>query len=86
MSNSETWIAIGIVEFLVLFYVPPVLYFKFGWFKKFYHDFLEWHRPEDKQSFDGCSFHSKCKWCGEEILQDSQGNWFSIETDEETKT
>ena len=27
-------------------------------------------------SFDGCSNHSKCKKCGEKIMQDSQGGWF----------
>lgn len=27
-------------------------------------------------SYDGCSFTSKCKHCGKDIMQDSQGNWF----------
>lgn len=46
----------------------------FNWF---YHDVLEWHLPDGKpQEFDGCSIHTHCKFCGKEIMQDSQGNWF----------
>ena len=46
----------------------------FNWF---YHDVLEWHMPNDElQEFDGCSIHTHCKFCGKEIMQDSQGNWF----------
>jgi hypothetical protein len=53
------------------------LYFKFGLFKFWYHDFLEWHTPDDSpMRFDGCSVHARCKHCGREIMQDSQGNWF----------
>lgn len=76
--SIEVKLIIGLAIFLALFYVLPVLYFKFGWFKKLYHDVMHWHQPSEKQSFDGLSFHSKCKWCGKEILQDSQGNWFDI--------
>lgn len=39
---------------------------------------LEYHRPTGKVSFDGCSLGCVCEKCGEELLQDSQGNWFSI--------
>ena len=56
--------------------VLSIFYFKFGWFKWYYHDLLQWHVPNDEQGFDGCSFTSTCKHCGEEIMQDSQGNWF----------
>lgn len=52
------------------------MYFKFGWFKFFYHDVMGWHMPIEEVGYDGCSFISKCKYCGEEIMQDSQGNWF----------
>ena len=45
-------------------------------FKRFYHDLLEWHIPNNEEGFDGCSFTSTCKICGKEIMQDSQGNWF----------
>ena len=53
-----------------------ILYFKKGYFKKFYHDVLGWHTPNGSVGFDGCSFYSKCKHCGKDIMQDSQGNWF----------
>lgn len=46
------------------------------WMKWYYHDFLNWHVPEDTLGFDGASFSSHCKICHKEILQDSQGNWF----------
>lgn len=70
-------VIIGVATILILFYSPAVLYFKKGWFKRFYHDVLKWHQPDDSpKRYDGCSMHSKCKWCGEEIMQDSQGNWF----------
>lgn len=53
-------------------------YFKFGFCKWFYHDVLEWHMPTETEgnTFDGCSEHNHCKFCGKEIMQDSQGNWF----------
>ena len=68
------------VVFLAVFYIPPILYFKKGWFKRFFHDLMKWHRPDENTPIwcDGCSDHCVCKYCGEEIMQDSQGNWFSI--------
>lgn len=57
--------------------IGMTLYFKFGFLKFFYHDFLGWHTPDDSpQWFDGCSEHTVCKHCGRDIMQDSQGNWF----------
>jgi len=53
-----------------------IAYFKFGWFKFFYHDVLGWHVPIEEVMYNGCSFISECKFCGEKIMQDSQGNWF----------
>lgn len=52
------------------------LKFQFKWGNPFYHDFMGWHVPDDSLSHDGCSFHSHCKICGKDIMQDSQGNWF----------
>ena len=63
-----------IAECIVI--VPTVLYLKFGLFKFFYHNLLGWHKPIEEECYDGISFTSKCKYCGEEIMQDSQGNWF----------
>lgn len=46
-------------------------------FKKFYHDILGWCEPDGKgKTFDGCSIHARCRFCGKDIMQDSQGNWF----------
>lgn len=69
-------IVLGIPYVLTLIFSP--FYFKFGFGKCFFHDVMKWHRPEETEesTFDGCSIHNHCKFCGEEILQDSQGNWF----------
>ena len=56
--------------------VGSIIYFRTGFGKRFYHDFMGCHLPEDNVWFDGCSFRSKCKHCGKDIMQDSQGNWF----------
>lgn len=58
-------------------YVAAGLYFKFGFMKFWYHDVLGWHTPDDSPQYnDGCSQHATCKYCGKDIMQDSQGNWF----------
>ena len=58
-------------------YIGAGLYFKFGLFKFFYHGLLSWHTPDDSpQSFNGLNLHAKCKFCGEDIIQDSPGNWY----------
>ena len=38
--------------------------------------YLGWHNPVGRVGFDGCSFTSRCRYCGKHILMDSQGNWF----------
>lgn len=74
---TDVLIVIGIVVGLsFIIFTPIILYLKFGWFKVFYHDVLQWHEPIDEEWFDGCIFCSRCKYCGKEIMQDSQGNWF----------
>ena len=72
-------IGILLIILSVIFLAMPVtgtLYSKFGYFKRFYHDILKWHEPTDECWWDGCTVHSKCKYCGKEIMRDSQGNWF----------
>ena len=62
---------------LIIFMITSAIYLKTGLFKIFYHDVLVWHQPDNSPQWsDGCSTHAKCKWCGENITQDSQGNWF----------
>lgn len=50
------------------------------WFRNFACNFLGWHKPDCSQPiwFDGCSEHSKCRYCGKKIMMDSQGNWFTF--------
>ena len=59
-------------------YAGAALYFKFGFLKFWYHDVLGWHTPDEKSPVwsDGCSDHATCKYCKNDIMQDSQGNWF----------
>ena len=67
----------AIVGSMIWMYAAAGLYFKFGFLKFFYHDFLHWHTPDDSPQWsDGCSDHAVCKHCGKNIMQDSQGNWF----------
>lgn len=77
-SIITKWVFIGIAAGSVLcMFINSYLYFKFGFLKFFYHDLLDWHRPDDSPQYsDGCSQHAKCKYCGRDIMQDSQGNWF----------
>ena len=67
---------LGIAGILTLILAP--FYFKFGIGKWFFHDIMHWHLPDETSSFDGCSIHSCCKFCNKEIMQDSQGNWFTF--------
>ncbi len=50
----------------------------FNWIGQFLDDTLGWHTPlyEEGLTHDGASFHSRCWYCGKDIMQDSQGNWF----------
>lgn len=79
MDVITSGLFIGItVTCMAWFYIAPCLYFKFNLFKFWYHDVLHWHTPDNSpQWFDGCSEHAKCKHCGQDIMQDSQGNWFT---------
>ena len=77
MTMAEI-IIVYFIEFLLLFYIPPILYFTKGWFKSYFHDFLKWHQPDENTPIwcDGCYDHFVCKYCGKEIMRDSQENWF----------
>ena len=75
------WILFGLFAVILVMHLGcSITYLVTGgkFFKRFYHDVLGWHIPDDSadQGFDGCSFHAKCKHCGKDIMQDSQGNWF----------
>lgn len=60
--------------------VCGLIYLKTGLFKMFYHDGLDWHVPiNDSKHYRGINHCAICKHCGKRIMQDSQGNWFSID-------
>lgn len=68
------WITAGCLWLLLM--IGEVLYFKKGFGKKLYHNKLGWHRPNNEIKAVGINYKSTCKYCGKEIIQDSQGNWF----------
>ena len=43
-------------------------------------DQFDWHDGNGQayHKFDGATFHSTCSICGKEVMQDSQGNWFTF--------
>ena len=52
-------------------------------FSKFKCYKLDWHKPESIQYYKKddiflVNLMSRCKYCGREICQDSQGNWFAF--------
>lgn len=53
-----------------------------GWWGRFKCRALGWHTPRNgKVTFDGASLHAHCGRCGREVMQDSQGNWFTFKDD-----
>ena len=72
-------VAVGILGgALALFLVLAILYLAMGWNKWLFHNLLGWHKPIKEKTFKSISIISKCKYCGKEITQDSQGNWFEV--------
>lgn len=72
------WLIMAFV-ILFLFWIIGIAWFLGHPFKAgvwLFHDIMGWHYPDDSSSFDGCSVHSRCRYCKKEIMQDSQGNWF----------
>lgn len=65
-----------VLVILLTWIAGAVIYLITGFGKRIYHDIMGWHKPSGKQSFDGISVHDVCKYCGKDIMQDSQGNWF----------
>ena len=47
-----------------------------GLFRRFTHNVLGWHAPNDTVTPVGINLVSYCRYCDRRILQDSQGNWF----------
>ena len=64
---------------LVIFLLLAILYLAIGWNRWLFHNLLGWHKPIKEKTFKGINIISKCKYCGKEIAQDSQGNWFEVE-------
>jgi len=71
-------ILIIIASLMFILWFCGILYIYFDLFGWFYHDILEWHKPDNSLYLGGINLKSKCKYCNKEIIQDSQGNWFAI--------
>lgn len=69
-------ILVTLMAILIIDLAGTFIYFRTGFGKRLFHDFMGWHLPDETMWFDGCSFRSRCKHCGKNIMQDSQGNWF----------
>ena len=63
---------------LILFLLLVILYLTIGWNKWLFHNILGWHKPIKEKTLNGINIISKCKYCGKEIIQDSQCNWFEV--------
>lgn len=70
---------ITVLPILSLFFFPFLLLLV----DKIFHTHISctlfgWHNGNGNTAmeFDGCSIHSTCSKCGEEVMQDGQGNWF----------
>lgn len=48
------------------------------WWQRFLCNVMGWHKRPILMGFDGCSLNGTCPRCGRRVLQDSQGNWFSL--------
>ena len=71
------WFMIIVGASIAWLFICSLLYLRFGFLKFYYHDLLGWHKPDESTEYhDGCSQCAKCKYCGKDIMQDSQGNWF----------
>lgn len=46
--------------------------------KKLLHNLLKWGFPLERVGGDNFVATYSCKFCNEEITQDSQGNWFHL--------
>lgn len=73
---SISLIALGA---LLLFFEIIYLIHPFRGLVWFYHGIMGQHRPNKIGFYDGCSVHSYCRFCNKEIMQDSQGNWFTFD-------
>lgn len=71
-------VLVALISIIALMFLLLSLYEDHGFMKKLFHDKLGYHTPgrDGTLWYDGCSNHSKCKYCGKSIIQDSQGNWF----------
>lgn len=74
---TTTWFMIIVGASIAWLFIGSLLYFKFGFLKFYYHDLLDWHKPDESTIRSaGCNEVATCKYCGKDIIQDSQGNWF----------
>lgn len=83
----ENILLIILILLIGLAFFRSLCFIQRGWdgspMRDFIHNIMDDHVPEDHVDFDGASIHSKCKICNKMILQDSQGNWFSVAVNKE---
>lgn len=72
--NIGYWlIGIGVCPLIIVFILMVLSIFINHWF--FCYTF-GWHKAPKEQYFNGFNLSGKCPVCGEDVMKDSQGNWF----------
>lgn len=78
MSVSKI-VLLCIASVIGLFLIFAFIYQSTGFGKWFFDRILSWHKPVDNVERYGPFNTSKCRYCGKQIMQDSQGNWFEVD-------
>lgn len=80
-------VTVVVAVVLAVMWTSSLLYLLKGWFAGFFHDKLEWHRPDNHghvfdthpESMD-LHGHAHCKYCGKYIIPASDyGDWMVFE-------
>lgn len=70
-------VLIAILIIGAILWIAGIFYMLTGRPKWLFHDVMEWHRPRDDERSACECYH--CKYCGIEIVSDSQENWYHME-------
>jgi len=78
---SVVWMCVlGVLVALVVFTLAISLLMGLGvqWACVFGCRVFKWHNGDGGRTYsDGVSLHGRCSVCGQEVMMDSQGNWFT---------
>lgn len=70
------WIMLMIYGIWCLVAFTYALYVTFGLFKRFFHDFVGFHLPDDRKVWlKGDRRHCRCKVCDRILILTDDGGW-----------